>query len=346
MAPFVGTWNGQENGCEFCAYWEIKSKLKASDLYEIRSWMFFVIIELVYCDIVQHIYGERICMCENVKRIETWLRECDAKRVKPWKYDFKEELLVDGEEQNRNNVVRIFEWYIETSKYHDGATEETKLAKAIYCQVWGVSEKAVKYKQVDMDVMNSFWTTYKQSLKLVYGKICNRTNEKSFKKLGMEIQNGKYHKVNERFVEFAGWTHTIGNFALEPKGFNKGRSRDDYWDYGLKLLQEWESILEARRWKETVDAYYLQPFVNESYEVLELWDGHYNVKSKMKPENIEQVNQFLRRVSLSIEERGKYIIKALCVILGKKNYKFYEELRDLKTPQFANELWAEEKVTE
>ena len=258
----------------------------------------------------------------NTVLIENWLNYCETEKIEPWRYDFKTENLVKGV-QNPNPILRIFEWYINyDEKYQEGEIENTELAKEIYCNLWNIDEKIIFLDRpfVDIDVMNSFWTIYQRAIKI---------NEETFQFLMNNYD--KYSEINKNFEEYSSLTHTIGNFILEPRGFNMGRQNSDYWDLGMILLQSFFNCLDGEdNWKNFVEKYFLQPYVNNSqeYVVTEFWDRKNNY---VNPLNNQDVKSFIAKANWCIEERGKLMIKKLCEDSNLTHYKFYDlHLKNLK----------------
>lgn len=268
--------------------------------------------------------------------IKNWLNHCEIEEIKPWLYDFKNENLVKGI-QNSNPILRIFEWYINyDEKYQEGEIENTELAKAIYCNLWNIDREIIFSARpfVDIDVMNSFWTIYQRAIKIdknqdLYKWKNKKINEETFQYL---INNyDEYLEINNNFEKYSSLTHTIGNFTLEPRGFNMGRQNSDYWDLGMILLQSFFNCLDGEdNWQNFVEKYFLQPYVNNSkeYAVTEFWNRKNNY---VNPLNSKDVKSFISKANWCIEERGKLMIKKLCEDNNLTHYKFYDlYLKDLK----------------
>jgi len=248
----------------------------------------------------------------NVEEIVMWLNKCNASKVEPWLWDFKNELLKNHDTaQNENAIIRIFEWYMDKDvKYKLGETEETSLAKSIYSLLWNIEVDVLEKKRLDMDVMNSFWITYKQGIYLRYGEKYHKwkdgkINADAFSSLIESYST--YSRVNELFLCFAELTHTIGNFTVEPKGFNTGRKGNDYWDHALCLLRETEPL--GHCFKHYVDKYFMTQYVYSDYTVASLY-GKEAWKIAL-PSDIE-MQDFLTLVCDKIEKRGKHMIRKIC----------------------------------
>ena len=100
-------------------------------------------------------------------------------------------------------------------------------------------------------------------------------------------------------------------------------------------LQEWFAILPKGTWNSFVDTFYLQPYVNDKYEVELFWDNHTDSKPFPK---LQHYPIFLKKVNERIEERGKYIIKQVCDKLNQKDYHFYKEIENMDKIKFSNEF--------
>lgn len=299
---------------------------------------------------------------EQISLVKQWLKECDEKGVKPWEYDFKLESVKKSYKgdspqfkKETNAIKRIFDWYLDDEITTE--TETTHLAKAIYCLLWEIEGSTIfgTVKLLDMDVMNSFWTMYSNTIYLKYGVTYTKRKRRKINVSDIDKLKenfGKYKVVNELFEPFAELTHTIGNFVIEHKGFNVGRHNDDFWDLALRFVKAYADIDEKNSWKKKVNKLFFESFVNEDYEIAELYDGHLCPSTKIKPnvqskESDKQAEQFVHQVCLSIEERGKYMIKKLCENEQIKGieYSFYSELMRMTVPRFANELWKKDVIS-
>ncbi|NSW23507.1 hypothetical protein HRH58_13815, partial [Enterococcus faecalis] len=275
-------------------------------------------------------------MDEKKYIIKRWFEECERKKISPWKYDFKLELQTKEKKffqeimDESNAIKRIFAWYLSPVQA-TSETETTQLAKTIYSILWNL-DISVLNRSFDMDVMNSFWTTYKFAILKKYKASYNKWQDNRINLSAIYELDKKYYdyiEINNLFKAFANYTHTIGNFIIESKGFNRGRKNDDYWDLGLIIVKDNLDVLENGLWKKYVKKFYLQPFVREDYSVAELWQNHL-ISEYTKPcaenneETIELIKEFLDRVCPSIEERGKFIVKTLCEKLNLTNYTFYK----------------------
>lgn len=144
---------------------------------------------------------------------------------------------------------------------------------------------------------------------------------------------GYFDKVNknERLLKFAKLTYTIGNFIVIDYKYNGSRAGrfKEYWDLTLFDLEN----KQKNNWNNFIERYFLQPFLNSKNEPILFWNDH---SKKIEPQSIDEMNQFLKNVNASIEERGKYITKILCEKLGETELKFYQNtLKDMSEIRFA-----------
>lgn len=113
-------------------------------------------------------------MDEKKDIIKRWFEECERKKISPWKYDFKLELQTKEKEyfqeiiDESNAIKRIFVWYLSPVQA-TSETETTQLAKTIYSILWNL-DTSVLNRSFDMDVMNSFWTTYRLGASIILCK--------------------------------------------------------------------------------------------------------------------------------------------------------------------------------
>ncbi|MGX9292905.1 hypothetical protein ACSLGF_17250 [Bacillus sp. A015] len=97
------------------------------------------------------------------------------------------------------------------------------------------------------------------------------------------------------FEKFAALSHSIGNFTVIPHWMNIGRYNfsQDYWDV---TLQSFFYLFKSMGcWKNFIETYFLQPYVNndEEWTVSEFWEGHFLSIGKPKrltPQNQEELN--------------------------------------------------------
>lgn len=124
------------------------------------------------------------------------------------------------------------------------------------------------------------------------------------------VEFDKVHEYSE-LKKFATLTHTIGNITVVPKGFNGGRNAYDYWDWGMLYLNEFLSPFNS--WKEFVNLYFLDEYVNEIFEVIEFWNGHLksDIETKILPKSRTEIEQFLIFVNSCIKHRGIAILEKI-----------------------------------
>lgn len=306
--------------------------------------------------VVHQARKETYKMTDNEKIIKEWLDKCEREHILPWQYDFKLELKLKSNSSNQsslrelqdetNSIKRLLK-YLLLEDLNQTETEKTPLAIAIYSVLWELPSSNSHI--IDFDVMNSFWVTYKTALFSAYSKTYTKWSKRKIntidiQRLLTEYSENKY--VNELFEGFSKYTHTIGNFVLESKGFNMGRKNDDYWDLGLIEFKAFLDIIspDNAMWVKYIDSMFLQPFVNKDYCISELWDGHFSsttTKPKIDGLAMTPIKEFCHRTCCSIEERGKIMVKILCEKIGQTQYEFYESiLKSLHSkPKFSNDLW-------
>lgn len=238
-------------------------------------------------------------------------------------YDFKNEApCIDI--RNQNNPLKKFLRYKEFNKSEgkfdcDNSNGTCSLTNDIYIELWGWSyenrfsmcdELKAKFGKAwtrfSADTMNSFQTTYTRA-KEIYG--AERVQE------------------NKLLLEFATYTHTIGNFSLVPFNleentpFNPYRYTKfrDYFDLSLKFIKE---RVDAETFKKYIDTFFLNDYVDSEYNVLPLINRHKNLllQEKMSienvndllPQNEDELNEYLKNVIEKIKNRGKRIA---CLLL-------------------------------
>lgn len=289
--------------------------------------------------------------------IEGWFEKCEELEIKPWEWDFKQS---DTEESlEAASSIRLM------LEYKMGQLKETDCDKRpyhVYQLLWGKKgdQKLESKRYLDRynllrgETMNSFWTTFKNSVinssnrKTLYDAIGIHPTEPLIDQCHLLISNDRFKEFNlikrniAAFEKFATSSHYIGNFTVLPHWMNTGRYgfSQDYWDVTLQSFFDFLKPMEC--WKNFVEIYYLQPYVNNDNEwtVSEFWEGHFLSIGKPKqltPRNQEELSEFLHKVNLRIEERGKWIIKKVCEELNLQHFTFYSELKE-KQIRFSNEL--------
>lgn len=120
----------------------------------------------------------------------------------------------------------------------------------------------------------------------------------------------KYHHLER----FANLTHTIGNIAVVPIGFNAGRAGYDYWDWGLEYLKEFLEPIDA--WSKYLEIHDYIPYVDvkKNNEIRPFWTNHLNTSKHnlyLLPKTEENIKDYLKFVNKCIEYRGIEIIKKI-----------------------------------
>ncbi len=231
-------------------------------------------------------------------------------------YDFKNEAH-RLEIRLENDPIEKFLKYKKFGRFDcDNSNGTCLLMNDIYYKLWRWSynsrftiddelKKAFgnMWRRLGADTMNSYQTTY--------------TNAKSIYKSVRE---------NELMLQFAKYTHTIGNFTLIPfnlegvKYFNTYRCArfKDYFDLSLKYIKE---QVDEDTFKNYIDIFFLNDYVDGEYNVLPLFSRHNDYLSQERmiidnvnlliPQNETELNEFLKNVIDRIQNRGKKIAKKL-----------------------------------
>ncbi|WP_367912700.1 hypothetical protein [Bacillus pumilus] len=265
-----------------------------------------------------------------------WFQKCEELEIKPWEWDFKQSYIKEPIPKDKSSIELILDYKSRKLK-EIGICNITKKAgrKAdcdkepfyLYQLLWSTENEPKLKSQLSLDrhnllrgeTMNSFITTFNHSKKI---------NSDSHLKL--------------EFEKFATSTHCIGNFTVLPHWMNSGRYlfSQDYWDVTMYSLFEFFQPLGC--WKQFVERYFLQPYVNndEEWTVSEFWKGHFDSignYNHLKPQNEQELSEYLHKVNIRIEERGKWMIKKVCEELKLQHFTFYDELKDRQI-RFSNEM--------
>ncbi|MGY8622998.1 hypothetical protein ACN6A9_15545 [Bacillus safensis] len=268
--------------------------------------------------------------------IDDWFKKCEELELKPWEWDFKQSYIKEPIPKDKSHIELLLDYKSRKLK-EIGICNVTKKAgrKAdcdkepfyIYQLLWRTDYESEPKPQLFLDrynllrgeTMNSFITTFNHSKKLTFDS-----------------------HITHKFETFAASTHCIGNFTVLPHWMNSGRYlfSQDYWDVTMYSLFEFLQPLGC--WKQFVERYFLQPYVNndEEWTVSEFWKGHFKGignYNRLKPQNEQELSEFLNKVNLRIEERGKWIIKKVCEELELHYFTFYDELKDIQI-RFSNEI--------
>ena len=292
-------------------------------------------------------------------------------------YDFKKKLLGDlyNNENPIKNILLAYEDknyrdkeddYFNFNRFKRGHIENYKEIDDLFKKLFPSSN--TEYK----DIMNSFWTTYKCYLQIIYPEIFMpegtikdgdevplkipqksdlniSTPNMSYAPFKYYKNNGKIHKKylayykknysflkvydgmtwakflienfevfskvhnSEELKKFAALTHTIGNIAIVPYGFNTNRNFNDYWDMGLKLIQE---NLSSNEWEDYINMNFFNHYVDENNNIKQYFKRSNNFKRSNKnnlylPQNEEDIIRFLKNVNFCIETREKDMMKEL-----------------------------------
>ncbi|MGR6899398.1 hypothetical protein [Rummeliibacillus sp. BSL5] len=281
-------------------------------------------------------------------------------------YDFKKVLLGDNYIGDGNPIKNILlakvsanyldksDDYFNYNNFKRGHIENYQLIENVFRILFPSSNTDYK------DVMNSFWTTYKCYLQIMYPEIFmpigtikegdaspliipdyerndsipnfaypphssekyevlhpkyltyyknnfpSLTVEKGMNWIEFLSTNFEYFSEvhdSEELQKFAVLTHTVGNIAAVPCGFNGGRGHRDYWDWGLKLLQDFLEPIGA--WKDFINTNFLNCYVDEDYKIIPYWKNHLVPYSRLLPKNKFELIEFLEQANFRIEERGR-----------------------------------------
>ncbi|HGZ3532826.1 TPA: hypothetical protein ACOKTJ_002083 [Streptococcus pneumoniae] len=281
-----------------------------------------------------------------------WLRYCDENNIKPWEWDFKNcysDTLTPDSITNflkyKNGELTDPTTFRVTELLGKGADCDKEAFYLYKCLGWQNSENCITRGET----LNSYLTTFTRSItktphyKSIYKKIGIDEEQYLNEQYPTLYNNNNYENFiiikenKEQFKKFAKLTHTIGNFTVLPHWINTGRYNfsKDYWDITMLSLQEWLNLLPNDTWKCFVDAFYLQPYVNEQYETELFWEGHTSERPNMERQHFPI---FLKKVNERIEERGKFIIKQICDKLDQKDFNFYKEIENMDKIKFSNKF--------
>ncbi|MBG9817839.1 hypothetical protein [Bacillus safensis] len=288
--------------------------------------------------------------------IEGWFEKCEQLKIKPWEWDFKQSYIKEPISENTSPIRLMLEYKMRELKEIGMCNSTGKTGKkadcdkepsSIYDVVWSTDEV------IRGETMNSFITTFNHSILKSSNSVeefekIGILTDKSITKQYAKLISNDFNKFNliddriEEFKKFATATHCIGNFTVLPHWMNSGRYlfSQDYWDVTLYSLFEFFQPLGC--WKQFVERYFLQSYVNndEEWTVSEFWEGHFESignYNQLKPQNEQELSEYLHKVNLRIEERGKWIIKKVCEDLELQHFNFYDELIDMQI-RFSNKM--------
>ncbi|AMM96418.1 hypothetical protein P5485_003330 [Bacillus pumilus] len=288
--------------------------------------------------------------------IEGWFEKYEEREIKPWEWDFKQSYIKEPISENTSPIRLMLEYKMWDLKEIGICNSTGKTGKEADCDKEPYSIYDVLWnrdKVIRGETMNSFITTFNHST------LKSSDSVEEFEKIGILIERSltkqyaklisndftKFNLIDERideFKKFATATHCIGNFTVLPHWMNSGRYlfSQDYWDVTMYSLFEFFQPLGC--WKQFVERYFLQPYVNndEEWTVSEFWKGHFDSignYNQLKPQNEQELSEYLHKVNLKIEKRGKWIIKKVCEELKLQHFTFYDELKDRQI-RFSNEM--------
>ncbi|MFI8623656.1 hypothetical protein ACIGEH_05165 [Bacillus altitudinis] len=268
--------------------------------------------------------------------IEGWFEKCEELEIKPWEWDFKQSYIKEPIPKDKSSIELILDYksrklteigICNVTKRRGRDADCDKEPFYIYQLLWRTDYEPKSESQLNLDrynlirgeTMNSFITTFNHFKTLTYDS-----------------------HIKHKFEKFATDTHCIGNFIVLPHWMNTGRYKfsQDYWDVTMYSLFEFFQPLGC--WKQFVERYFLQPYVNddEEWTVSEFWEGHFagiGNYNRLKPQNEQELSEYLHKVNIRIEERGKWMIKKVCEELKLQHFTFYDELKDRQI-RFSNEL--------
>ncbi len=150
------------------------------------------------------------------------------------------------------------------------------------------------------------------------------------------------YRVDNRIKELAAMIRTKGNLIPIPMFFNVERSgiwaNCDHWDLVMFAVYNWYTdnkndehlklllnrygnnknidlsiryckqwLGNFKDWKDFVDSNYLQPYVDERYEPIELWEGHFNGRLLTDLTDREEFLQAVGKMTEIAKERNGYL---------------------------------------
>lgn len=243
-------------------------------------------------------------------------------------YDFKNELSEIANAKEKTYIDKFLLYKSFGGKIDcDNSNGSCPLTNDIYIKLWGwdykqrytltglLQEKfGSVWNRFGSDTMNSFQTTYNKAIKIYNNDLSAVKN-------------------NKLLNEFAKLTHSIGNFTLVPfhlkendtLSFNqfRGTKLGDYFDLSLKLLKE---NVGFSVFKEFIDTFYLNDYVDEQYNIIPLFTRHKQLLNQDKmnfanieeilPQNENELNEYLNNVISKIKNRGIKMAEMLFSVKG------------------------------
>lgn len=217
------------------------------------------------------------------------------------------------------------------------------------------------------DTMNSFWTTYREALRL--------SGQGSMKTCDIPYlaDNTEQHRLEgdcgAQVDMLAYLTHSLGNFIPCFGPFNSGRYRltKDYWDLTMLGIKEWyeepssplrkvnplnqglldqcrpwlgsyaeEDVTGGEAWRQFVKANFLQPYFEEDSSTVRLFFKEHGFDHQL-PANKEELLDCLLSMNAGIVARGNLMLHAITQS-GKPER---DELLPLVTPVTCEQLLEE-----
>ncbi|MGM7635290.1 hypothetical protein [Bacillus sp. Hm123] len=230
-----------------------------------------------------------------------------------YNYDFKNESPTDRVKNEDNPIKKFFEFKLDFSQSSFDC-DRCELAKEIYEKLWSLSAKELNF--YDCDTMNSFYRVYRLLLKSYdsdYWEKAGINNYPTRYKWLLKDEVYEHYKTineNESVKKFAKLTHSIGNFTLVPKGFNKKRNTllHDYWDL---TLQYFKNFLGETAFVSLVEKYYYGDYLN-GLNVNFYWDDHSLIKRALPTHlSYENIISIIGNINKLIEARGENMLNSL-----------------------------------
>ena len=297
-----------------------------------------------------------------------WLKKCEDTDTKPWEYDFKYEIYKNTERiknklketNERKHIELLLEtWQDDKAFGYVMETEDSDLAQCIYKILWGShSKNATKSKgDVDADVMNSFWYTFKYYLRSVDKNevfIKNGFNRNAPTKSAKELTDDEKEEFKCKYgCEYGGkfklektlisgekfWlTFVLENMDVFLKGKSEVVTELDKYAKLTHTIGNFTLVTKGFNSGRGGDDYWDHALKEMKNQTQVLFGGgfeHYVDKFFMSGDDIDyvkngevepwitrsekgKIESFLKKVNPKIEARGKKIIKELLEKLEKQ----------------------------
>lgn len=245
-------------------------------------------------------------------------------------YDFKNESPLEDVRTEKDPIKKMRQYKNTFNATHFDC-DSCALSISIYEILWGWSVS--NQYQLPPNLRNSFpWKTFGCDTMNSYQTIFNHY-QRTF----------GTPETNPYIRQLAAATHSIGNFTLVPyklnpkdiASFNQFRGQRslkiqgrlitspyyvcDFFDLSLKLIKE---TVTENTFKEYIDTFFLNDYVDENYAIIPLSLGHEtllkqekldtnNNYKKFLPATISELNEYLQVVLDKINLRGNRIISTL-----------------------------------